>query len=720
MKSICIASILICVVAASARAQNADELDFTSGLGEFSEMRRMLPSYLNDIGYRKLAERKQQVEGLATMEDVAKRKAFLREHMVRDLGGFPERTPLNPRVVGVLERPAYRIEKVIFESQPHFYVTANLYLPKTGPPPYPAILYPLGHERGGKANATWQQMLGSLATKGYVVLTWDPIGQGERVQIYDEDLGESKIGESTTEHTVVDTQCLLAGDHLARYTIWDAMRALDYLLSRPEVDGARIGLTGNSGGGTHTAYIAAIDDRIQVAAPSCYITSWSKMLQTIGPQDGEQSIPHWLEDGLDYPDYIYAFAPKPFLVLSAIRDFFPITGARETYAEAARVYAALGVKNKLSMFEADDGHGYSKPRRLAAYAWFGRWLKGVEDRDPEPEIEMATPQELRCTPTGQVATSLGGETVASLNRKRLNHFRANHPVQSNDLRRIVRELSRYQPATGPLQVTPYGVIARSGYHIEKLIYESEPGIKIPGLLYHPDQADAKKAAVLLVDGDGKAQAKSQAEGFVKSGMVVLSIDARGFGETQPVLDPAESEFTRYFGDFNDIKLATLVGKTMVGMHALDISRGIDLLEAQPEVDRDRIYGYGKRGGTVPLLYAAVLDERIRKAAFEGMLVSYESVVNGRVNRQILGDVVPGALKCFDLPDLVATLAGREVWLADSADPLGHSIPASEVLKQYISATEAFKRAGAERAIHIRNLKPLEDTSRIFQEGAGTR
>jgi hypothetical protein len=292
MKSICFASILICVVAASARAQNADELDFTSGLGEFSEMRRMLPSYLNGIGYRKLAERKQQVEGLATMEDVAKRKAFLREHMVRDLGGFPERTSLNPRVVGVFERPAYRIEKVIFESQPHFCVTA-------------------------------------------------------------------------------------------------------------------------------------------------------------------------------------------------------------------------------------------------------------------------------------------------------------------------------------------------------------------------------------------------------------------------------------------IKLATLVGKTMVGMRALDISREIDLLEARPEVDRDRIYGHGKRGGTVSLLYAAVLDKRIRKAAFEGMLVSYESVVNGRVNWQILGDVVPGALKCFDLPDLVATLAGREVWLADSADPLGHSIPVSEVLKQYI-ATEAFKRAGAERAIHIRNLKPLEDTSRIFQEGAGTR
>src|SRR5438093_12542952 len=143
------------------------------------------------------------------------------------------------------------------------------------------------------------------------------------------------------------------------------------------------------------------------------------MLDTIGPQDGEQTIPFWLQDGLDYPDYLYAFAPKPCLVLSAIRDFFPIAGARETYAEAEKVYSAIGAKEKIGMFEADDGHGYNKGRRLAAYDWLARWLKGTEDKTPEPEIEMSTPEELRATPTGQVATSLGGESVFTLNQKRL-------------------------------------------------------------------------------------------------------------------------------------------------------------------------------------------------------------------------------------------------------------------------------------------------------------
>jgi cephalosporin-C deacetylase-like acetyl esterase len=696
-------------------AQESQDLNFASGLEQFHDIREMLPSYLNNIGLRMLEERKHQVERLATIEDVNKRRIYLRERMLDDLGGFPERTPLNARVVGTLERTGYRIEKVIFESQPHFYVTANVYLPTAGHPPYPAILFPLGHERGGKTNPTWQQMLGSLATKGFVALTWDPIGQGERLQIYDEELRASKVGESTTEHTVVGAQCMMVGDHLARYTIWDGMRALDYLLSRKEVDPRRVGLTGNSGGGTHTAYIAALDDRIQVAAPSCYITSWRLMLHTIGPQDGEQTFPFWLKDGLDYPDYLYAFTPKPYLLLSAIRDFFPIAGARETFAEVERVYSAIGIRERLGMFEADDGHGYNKTRRLAAYDWFSRWLKGIGDTDPEPQIEMATPEELRCTPTGQVSTSLGGESVFTLNQKRLEQLKANRPTGTGDLLRKVREVIRYEPPSGSLQVRPYGTILRSGYHIEKLIYESEPGIMIPSLLYVPDAGARKKTAVLMVTGDGKAASAVEAEELAISGTVVLSIDARGIGETKVNTDVNSREFDYYFGDFNDIMTALLVGKTMVGMRALDISRGVDLLVSRKEVDPHQIYGYGKDGGALPLLYASVLDNRIRRAAFDGMLVSYESVVNGRIHRRILESVAPGVLKYYDLQDLVAALAPRDVWIVSGTDPLGNELPASEVKKEYRRAVDAFRQAGAGQAIRIRDRRPGQDTAALHRE-----
>ena len=709
------ACFLACLFSVHALAQQSDDLNFASGLEQFHNIRRMLPSYLNNIGFRMLGERRRRVEHLATIEDVNKRRSYVREQMLKDLGGFPDRTPLNARVVGVLERPGYRIEKVIFESQPHFYVTANLYLPKTGHPPYPAILYPLGHERGGKTNPTWQQMLGSLATKGFVALAWDPVGQGERLQIFDEDLRESKVGDSTTEHTIVGTQCMLVGDHLARYTIWDGMRALDYLLSRKEVDPAHIGLTGNSGGGTHTAYIAALDDRIQVAAPSCYITSWHLMLDTIGPQDAEQTFPLWLQEGLDYPDYLYAFAPKPYLLLSAIRDFFPIAGARETFAEAEKVYSAIGEREKVGMFEADDGHGYNKSRRLAAYDWFGRWLKGARDTDPEPQIEMATPEELRCTATGQVSTSLGGESVFTLNQKRLAQLKASGLTRLSDLPGKVREVIRYEPPSGPLQVTSYGAINRSGYRIEKLIYESEPGIFIPSLLYVPDAGASKKAAVLMVTGDGKAASASEAEQFAASGTVVLSIDVRGAGETRVDTDVNSREFDRYFGDFNDTMTALLVGKTMAGMRALDISRGADVLTSRKDVDPNQVYGYGKDEGALPLLYAAVLEVKIRRVMLDGMLISYESVVNSRVSRRILEGIAPGMLKYYDLQDLVAALAPRDVWIVNGTDPMGHELPASEVTKEYRRALEAFSQQGTAQAIHIRDRMLGQDTTPFYRE-----
>src|SRR5580692_9374032 len=162
------------VAAMLCAAQGGDGLNFLANIGEFEHLREMLPSYLSGQAMELLAKRERQVALLRTPEDLARRKAYVREAITRDIGGFPERTPLNARGTGVLDRGDYKIEKIIFESQPHFYVTANLYLPKTGQPPYPAILYPLGHEEGAKSHSAWQQVLGSFARRGYVALAWDP------------------------------------------------------------------------------------------------------------------------------------------------------------------------------------------------------------------------------------------------------------------------------------------------------------------------------------------------------------------------------------------------------------------------------------------------------------------------------------------------------------------------------------------------------------------
>ncbi len=703
-------AILLLIGVTPTRAQRPSETDFLADIGDFRNLKTMLPEYVNAQAKALLAERARKIASFTSPQQVAERKVYIRARMMETLGGaFPERTPLNARTVGTIQRDGYKIEKVIFESQPKFYVTASLYVPTRGRGPFPAILFPLGHEEGAKAHDTWQQVLGSFAQKGYVALAWDQIGQGERVQMYDADFGESKVRRSTTEHTIVGIQCLLTGDNLARYTVWDGMRALDYLLSRSEVDATRIGLTGNSGGGTHTAYLAALEDRIHVAAPSCFITSWTALLDTIGPQDAEQNLPPWIGAGLDHGDFIYAFAPRPFLILSAIRDFFSISGARSTYREAQGVYKLLGVPEKLSMVEADDGHGYSKPRRLAAYRWFGRWLKGVEDQEPEPAVVIATEEELFCTDTGQVAVSLGGETVFTLNQKRAAQLRPQgRPFASEELRNRVRNLTAYEAPKNALVVKPYGEITRTGYRIEKLMYESEPGITIPALLFVPEGGSVRKPAMIYVHGRGKsaeAMVGGEIEQFVKAGMIVLALDLRGWGETRSLNDENGSDFPVYFGDFVSAMTALHIGRPLVGMRMTDVLRSVDLLAARADVERTKIYGFGKDAGALPLLHAAVMDDRIRKIALEGMLASYQTIIQQRIHRQVFEQVIPGVLRSYDLPDVVAAVAPRPVWIVNGVNALGQRIKLPELKKQY----------PATAALHVAERRVADKAATFYQE-----
>jgi cephalosporin-C deacetylase-like acetyl esterase len=717
---------LVLVLAAPLSAQTSSNLDFLSDLHDYANLRAMLREYLNKGAITRLEERRLQIAHLTTPEDVAKRRAYLREQMVRDLGGFPARSPLNARVVGTLDRDGYLIEKVIFESQPNFYVTGNLYLPKTGKPPYPGVLFPLGHENGGKSNDDWQQTLGNFVRRGYVCFTWDPIGQGERVQLYDPDLEAGKISASTDEHTDMGVQCLLVGDALARYTIWDGMRALDYLLSRKEVDSTRIACTGNSGGGTHTAYLAALDDRIKVAMPSCYITSWRRLLETIGPQDAEQCIPPWIGQGLDHGDFVLAFSPKPYLILSAIRDFFSINGARETYHEAQHVYSVMGSPDNVCQFEADNGHGYLQPRRLAAYRWLGKYLKGQEDDTPEVPVMPASEEELRCTDSGQVTVSLGGETVFSLNQKRYEAIKPARPPLTDpqavsafrkEIRGKVQQLAGYTHVAAPLSLKPFGVIPKDGYRIEKLTYESELGIIIPSLLFVPENGEGRKPGVLYVSSRGKANSGGEIEALVKNGVVVLAIDARGWGETSRKTNWDEGGWDTWnslFPNYDNAMIAMLLGKSLVAMRGEDIAKGLDLLANRPEVDPEKIYGMGVGAATIPLLHRAVLDARIKKVVLEGGLVSYESVEKYRIQRGIIENVIPGVLKAYDLPDLVAALAPRPTWIVDARDPLGYRLGIAKVRGQYAGAIDAFKSSGAPDALHIQVTEPRDEFNATYQ------
>ena len=701
-----IITLLISIGAPLVCAQSASQWEFLSDPSVFPNIHGELPAYLKSKAFAMLEDRQRVVARISTAADLKTRKQYVRERMWSYLGGQPARTPLNPQIVGSLDRGDYRIEKIIFESRPKFYVTANLYLPKQGKAPYPAILYPLGHERGAKAHQAWQRCLASLARRGFVCLAWDPLGQGERVQMWDEDLHDTKTQGSTVEHTMIGSQCLLTGTHVAQYTIWDGIRALDYLLSRPEVDSKRVGCTGNSGGGTHTSYLSALDDRIQVAAPSCYITSWRRMLESIGPQDAEQVFPLFIKDGLDYPDYIYAFGGKPFLMLTAIRDFFPIGGARATFAEARETLARIDLKGRVDMFEWDDGHGYNKQRRERGYRWFTHWLENAEDSAPEAPVKLATIEELNCTRTGQVSTSFpDAADVFGMNRKLAEELRASRKPSPETVKARARELTYYEPPPGTIRTMGFGVVTRPGCRVEKIAYESEPGITIPALLFVPSGSAPRKPAVIFADARGTSAIAAEAEALAGRGYIVLAPDLRGFGETQPPTDRRDY-FVRNFGDYEDALTALLIGKTMAGMRATDLAAGADLLAGRDDVDGARIAAVGRAGAAIPALFATLFNGRISRLALDGMLVSYEQVIAERLNQGVVEQIVPSALKYFDLPDVAAALAPRRVAVFNGVNPLGHELTIGRLRAEYTRARNVNPVAVRDR--DEQQLVPLVD------------
>jgi len=312
-----------------------------------------------NLAFKQLQEREASIGQLHTRSDYLARQEVVKDKLMKLIGPFPEKTPLNPRVTGVIRKQDYRIEKVIFESIPGYYVSAALFIPEKRKGKAPAVIYASGHTANGFRSETYQHIIINLVKKGFIVLAFDPVGQGERLQYYDEKEGKSRFGP-TVEHSYPGAQCYISGYSPTLYFIWDGIRCVDYLLTRKEVDPERIGMTGRSGGGTQTAYTAAIDDRILAAAPECFITSMEYILKSIGPQDAEQNLIHMISEGLDHADLLEVRAPKPGLMITTTRDFFSIQGARETYSEVKQFYLAFGEEDQINMVEDDDVHASTK------------------------------------------------------------------------------------------------------------------------------------------------------------------------------------------------------------------------------------------------------------------------------------------------------------------------------------------------------------------------
>jgi dienelactone hydrolase len=365
------------------------------------------------------AARQERWGRVQTEADLSALQDELRRKALDVIGGLPEtKTPLDARVTGTIPMDGYRIEKLVFESLPGIHVTALVYVPD-GPGRKPAVLLACGHSAIGKAFASYQEIAARLARRGYVVLCWDPVGQGERSQFWDEARGRSRYNLICGEHAVLGNLATLAGTSLVRYMVWDGMRALDALLARDDVDGGRIAVTGTSGGGFQATWLGALDTRIGAVLPSCFPTALPmRMANRIfedPDSDPEQDPPGLVSAGVDHPGLLLLAYPRALHVSAAVLDFFPIEGTRKTMREVAAFYRRFGHGDRVAISEGYHRHQYSLENQARAFAFLDR-VFGRPAGQPMPSVKTLEPSALLCTRSGQVRVDLPGRSLLDVIR----------------------------------------------------------------------------------------------------------------------------------------------------------------------------------------------------------------------------------------------------------------------------------------------------------------
>ncbi|MCP4641806.1 MAG: prolyl oligopeptidase family serine peptidase [bacterium] len=640
---------------------------------------QMMHEHLMARAHAAIDAKLEAYESLMTPEQIVDYQKRMRTFFMDRIGGFPERTPLNARIVDTEQRDGYRVEKVILESQPGLYVTALMYLPEAEPP-YPAVLVPCGHSTTGKARDLYQRAPILIAKNGMAALCYDPIDQGERVQLIDDKGKVQAVGVSA--HQLMGVGNILVGRNVAMFRIWDGMRCIDYLQSRDDVDPERIGCTGISGGGTLTSYLMALDDRISAAAPGCYITSLRRHIETTGPQDAEQNIQGQIAFGMGHEDYVMMRAPRPTLIMTATDDYFDIAGAWDSFRMAKRLYEKLGHAERVDIFETTGDHGFPKPMREAACRWMRRWLLRVDDAIVEEEFPIAEEKDTWCAPRGRTLLLPGCRTTYDIN--------AAYAEELAETRKAIWDradktegLSKVRAVTGirwldEFPAVPWektGSVQRDGYRIDKLVIKPDPTIWLPALAFVPPEP--KGPACLYVHADGKESDSDKGgpiEQRVVAGQLVLSVDLRGLGETLPTAKAAYGG--RLSGDWQDVYLAYVLDSSYLAMRAEDVLACARFLSEYPEAGASgpvELVSVGRTGP--PALHAAALESGLfASVTLRESLTSWMDVMHTPRARRQLMNTVHGALLVYDLPDLVASLPPDKITVTESLDATEQPAP----------------------------------------------
>ncbi len=590
----------------------------------------------------------------------------LRKELANSLGlaHLPVAKPRQLRSVGLLQRDGYSLEKLVWETFPGVEVPAHLYRPDPPEAKHPAILFVPGHWwADSKTRPDFQAFCITMARAGFVVLAYDPFGQGER-------------GISLRDHR--RTELLAVGVAQQAIVDFESLCALEVLLARPEVDRERVGITGASGGGYNSWVLAALDPRIAVSVPVVGTSEFHEQLRVCRPLDWYTAkehchfVPRLLRYANNH-ELAAMIAPRPLLVISAHNDqSFPIPGIREVVEYGRRLYGALGRPERIGYFEDEStGHGYQKRKREAAYGWFKRWLRGEGDggssEEPAFEIPAWDAAELRCFPPG--GNRPAGPGLNALAKDLLAAMPAAKELPK-DFGRVVADALGLEL---PPRLTQAPKLERAGARLQ---WTMRDGVTVPSVLAEP--AGPWRGALLAAADAGKESLATDpaVRAALEHGFAVVACDSRGMGENA-VTKPGWV-----------FAVSLLLGENFVGRQAMDLVAGWRALRALPQLEGKPVGLLGSGpSASLAASYAAVLEPRAAFLVAEGGFWSYRAFVDRpssqpescrlaapgaektiQLDREIPHALILfDALRRFDIQDLHASLAPRPAIVSGSID-----------------------------------------------------
>lgn len=632
------------------------------GALKFSQPQAYYAYLMRDL-HRSTAQRDQELQqAFKSKKEMQTYIAGVRERLQAIVGDLPQRTDVKGRVVGTVQGDGFKVEKVVFQSLPGRYVTAHLYLPTDAKSPVPACIEMCGHGLDGKGDGSDLAIM--MAVNGIASMVVDPIAQGERLQLIDEQ-GKTLTRGVTTEHTLLNPAFNLLGSSLAVQEYWDNSRAIDYLLTRKDIDGEKIGAYGFSGGGTQSAYLIALDDRVKVGCIGLYFSSRLRTMEIQGPSDGCQQIPWEGAQRIEGADFALLMAPKPFIILDGEYDYVDHWGALCGYEELKKAYTVLGYPERVAQYYAEDAHATPPDVKDALTRWFKTWLTGAKNVEVTlPKTSRWHGEQMLCTAAGQVnleyedAKSTMDETLQTMDRLADSRAAFVKGDKAAIQQRMMKLLGLEKGFNDSIEVIATGRSSLREVEEYRFQVNCKGEMPLPVVVWVPSSAKADSPIEIHLHEQGKAwylndQDKRDA---VSNGHVIVASDFRGVGETE---DPYIYNYTKYWNREYRVAAASMhIGRPVMGQRVADFhtllnfcSRHELLQGRKVKVVADGLYG-------PVVMHTAVLDDRIESATLTRCLKTWREYLKNPMQRDMYSNVLFGVLKYYDLPDLVKLSQGR--------------------------------------------------------------